>query len=63
MEESGGRRIKRSINIDMQSVKFCTPEMLERYKKFQSVSEYVDKRDKEISGYNTKNNIDNSILG
>ena len=62
MEESGGRRIKRSINIDMQSVKFCTPEMLERYKKFQSVSEYVDKRDKEISGYNTKNNIDNSIL-
>ena len=62
MEESGGRRVKRSINIDMQSVKFCTPEMLERYKKFHSVSEYVDKREKEISEYNAKNNIDNSIL-
>jgi miniconductance mechanosensitive channel len=36
--------------------------MLERYKKFQSVSEYVDKRDKKISEYNAKNNIDNSIL-
>ena len=28
MQESGGRRIKRSIRIDMNSVKFCTPEML-----------------------------------
>ncbi len=28
MRESGGRRVKRSINIDMTSVRFCTPEML-----------------------------------
>ena len=28
MRESGGRRVKRSINIDMNSVRFCTPEML-----------------------------------
>ena len=28
MQESGGRRVKRSINIDMTSVHFCTPEML-----------------------------------
>ena len=62
MEESGGRRIKRSINIDMQSVKFCTPEMLERYKKYQFVTKYVDRRDKEISEYNAKHNVDNSIL-
>jgi len=27
MEESGGRRIKRSVNIDMQSIKFCTQEL------------------------------------
>ncbi|MCD4772557.1 MAG: mechanosensitive ion channel family protein [Bacteroidales bacterium] len=62
MEESGGRRIKRSINIDMQSVKFCTPEMLERYKKYQFVSKYVDLRDKEISEYNAKHKVDNSVL-
>ena len=62
MEESGGRRIKRSINIDMQSVKFCTPEMLERYKKYQFVSKYVDMRDKEISEYNIKHKVDNSVL-
>ena len=31
MAESGGRRIKRSINIDMSSIKFCTNEMIDRY--------------------------------
>lgn len=62
MEESGGRRIKRSINIDMNSIKFCTPEMLERFKKFQNVSEYVEATEKEIADYNSKYDIDNSIL-
>lgn len=32
MFDTGGRRIKRSINIDMQTVRFCTPEELERYR-------------------------------
>jgi len=62
MEESGGRRIKRSINIDMESVKFCTPEMLERFRKFQFVSDYIDKNNIEIEEYNAKYNIDNSVL-
>ena len=35
MQESGGRRVKRSINIDMTSVHFCTPEMLAKYRKIQ----------------------------
>ncbi|MDZ7744043.1 MAG: mechanosensitive ion channel [Bacteroidota bacterium] len=62
MEESGGRRIKRSINIDMSSVKFCNPEMLEKFKKFQSVGAYVEKRDQEIEEFNKQYNIDNSVL-
>ncbi len=62
MEESGGRRIKRSINIDMESVKFCTPEMLKRFRKFQFVSDYIDNKNKEIEEYNAKYNIDNSVL-
>lgn len=32
MEESEGRRIKRSINIDMKSVRFCDDQMLEKYR-------------------------------
>ncbi|MEG1660617.1 MAG: mechanosensitive ion channel [Bacteroides sp.] len=36
MRESGGRRIKRSINIDMNSVKFCTAKMLDNYQRLDS---------------------------
>ena len=62
MTESGGRRISRSIIIDLDTVKFCTPEMLEKYKKFQLVSKYIDDKEKEITEYNKKNNIDTSTL-
>ncbi len=62
MEESGGRRIKRSINIDLNSIKFCTPEMLERFLKFQNISEYVETTENEIEEYNKTYNIDNTIL-
>lgn len=62
MSESGGRRIARSIIIDLDTVKFCTPEMLERYKKFQLVSKYIDDKEKEIEEFNKANNIDTSTL-
>lgn len=62
MEESGGRRVKRSINIDMSSVRFCTPEMLEKYRKIQLLTDYVDKTEKVIEEYNKEHDIDNSIL-
>lgn len=32
MFDTGGRRIKRSVNIDMNTVRFCTKEELESYK-------------------------------
>ena len=62
MEESGGRRIKRSINIDMKSIKFCTPEMLEKFNKISDVKDYVETKQKELDAYNKEKNIDNSIL-
>lgn len=62
MQESGGRRVKRSINIDMNSVKFCTPEMLAKYRKIQLVKDYVEETEKVIENYNEKHGIDNSVL-
>lgn len=62
MEESGGRRIKRSIKIDMNSITFCTPGMLEKFKKYEYVSDYVEKTEKVLQEYNSKKNIDNEIL-
>lgn len=62
MSESGGRRIKRSINIDMTSVRFCTPQMLEKYRKIHLLADYVEQTEQVISEYNAENKIDNSIL-
>ncbi len=62
MEESGGRRIKRSLNIDMNSVRFVDDEMAEKFKKIQLLKDYVVNREKEILKYNEDNKINGSIL-
>ncbi len=62
MSESGGRRIKRALYIDMASIKFCTNEMLDRFEKFQLISEYIESKRKEIAQYNEEHNIDTSEL-
>jgi miniconductance mechanosensitive channel len=62
MEESGGRRIKRSINIDMNSVCFVDDKMAERFKKIQVLKDYVVNREEEIKKYNEENKIDGSVL-
>ncbi|HPW66184.1 MAG TPA: mechanosensitive ion channel [Salinivirgaceae bacterium] len=55
MQESGGRRIKRAILIDQTSIKFCTEEMLEKFKKIELIKEYVTERMNEIDEYNSQN--------
>jgi len=62
MEESGGRRIKRSILVDMTSIKFCDHEMLDRFSKFENIKDYVTSTEDKIREYNDKKGIDNSIL-
>ena len=44
MQESGGRRIMRSIRLDQNTVRFCTPEMIERYAKIDLIADYISKR-------------------
>jgi miniconductance mechanosensitive channel len=48
MTESGGRRIKRNISIDMESVQFCTPEMLAYFKQFQLITDFINLKEKEL---------------
>ena len=52
MQETGGRRIKRSINININSIHFCSESDLERYGKIQYISEYIEKKHKEIMQHN-----------
>ena len=60
MSESGGRRIKRAINIDMSTVKFCTDEMLKRFSSIKYISDYIDSKTKEVAEDNRAKNIDDS---
>jgi miniconductance mechanosensitive channel len=62
MVESGGRRIKRSIHINMQSVRFVDPDTREHYKKYYLITEYVTQRQQEIEAHNARHNFDTSIL-
>ena len=58
MTESGGRRIKRALNIKISSIEFCDEEMLDRYAKIQLVQEYVSERRAEVAAFNKERNID-----
>jgi miniconductance mechanosensitive channel len=62
MKESGVRRMKRSISIDMSSVKFCNRQMLEKFKKIKILQEYIERTEAELELYNRENNIDNSVF-
>lgn len=54
MQVAGGRRIKRAIYIDLASVKFCDENMLNKFKKFRLIKDYVLKKEEEIKNYNEK---------
>jgi miniconductance mechanosensitive channel len=62
MVESGGRRIKRSVNIDMKSIKFCSPELLDKLSKFYLLKDYISEKTVEIEAYNKKLNVSDDIV-
>lgn len=61
MTESDGRRIKRSILINVNSIKFCTPEMLKKFSEIQLISEYISEKEAEHKAYNEQENVNDAI--
>ena len=49
MPESGGRRIKRAISIDMNTIRFLTEEDLERFERFSLLREYVREKREQLA--------------
>ena len=41
----------------MNSVKFCTDEMIDKYRKFNILSDYIDNKSEEINKYNLDKNL------
>ena len=62
MTESGGRRIARTINIDVNTIRYCTPEMLEKYKHYGLVKDYITQKEEDIVEYNKANRIDTNEI-
>lgn len=62
MSDGEGRRIKRSLHIDMSSVRFCDEEMLARLRKVQLLDEYIADKQKELDDYNKEHNVSDASL-
>lgn len=62
MQMSGGRRIKRTIQISIDSIKFVDQEMRERFKQIGLIKDYIIKRQQEIEQFNTEFEINTNVL-
>ncbi len=62
MEESGGRRIKRALLLRQSSIRFIAPGEIEKFKKIQSLTTYIEHRQKDIDKANLRNEIDKDLL-
>ena len=62
MQDSGGRRIKRSVHIDISTVKFLDEQMIERFGKIQYITDHIERKKQELAEYNELNQVDLSHL-
>lgn len=62
MQESGGRRIKRTLLIDVNSVRFVDAEMREGFKKIELIKDYIVDKQLEIDKHNQTYSVDTSLL-
>ncbi|MBU1169384.1 MAG: mechanosensitive ion channel family protein [Proteobacteria bacterium] len=62
MKQSGGRRIKRSLYIDMTSIRFCDKHMLDRFRSIQILSDYLDRKEKDVEAFNIEHKVNTTDL-
>jgi len=58
MEESDGRRIKRSINIDMKSVRFCDEQLLCKIQNISLINDFITEKLDAIAKHKNKSGIE-----
>jgi miniconductance mechanosensitive channel len=54
MQESGGRRLKKSIILDMSTVKFCDNALFESLGKYDLVAGYIDEKIRKINDFQSQ---------
>lgn len=61
MTESGGRRIKRSLNLDMRTVRFLDESDVERLSRVKALRPYLEERTAEIETWNQEHGVDQNM--
>lgn len=62
MQESGGRRIKRSFSIKQSDIRTLTDKELDEFEKSEVLSSYIKSKRKQYASQNEQLNIDNNSL-
>lgn len=62
MQESGGRRIKRAININLSSIRFLAEAEIDRFGRFALLQDYVAQKKKDIEAHNREHDYDNDLI-
>lgn len=62
MMDSGGRRIKRAVNIKISSVKHLNSSEIEKLKNVELISDYLTQKQADIDNYNQDNNVNKDLL-
>ncbi len=57
MQATGSRRIKRSIFLDSNSVKFLSSEEVKEYKKIDLLKDYIERKEREIEDSNREKDL------
>lgn len=62
MSNSGGRRIKRALNIKLDSVKYLSKDEIDKLKNIELISDYLKTRQKDIEDFNVEHNSNKELL-
>jgi miniconductance mechanosensitive channel len=62
MSRAGGRRIKRSLFVDVSTIRFLEPEEIERFGKWSLLRDYIAEKTREIDEYNAQPGRDPEIV-
>ena len=54
MREAGGRRIKRSLHLDQNSVHFLSPEEISALRRFKLLDQYLKSKESELISWNSQ---------
>lgn len=62
MQRSGGRRIKRALNVKISSIRYLSESEINELKKIQLLAPFIESREKEINEYNERTGADRTVL-